>query len=698
MQWILTSPAWSFLLVAVIAAGITFLFYKNSSKNFEIARPWIALMAFLRWAALSLLGLLLLNPLIKKVSNEKIEPVIIAIQDRTASISAGMDKNQLHTFQENYQKTLAEISKKYKVREYDFGTEILDSLNKSRAFQEKGTDIDKALTQVAQRSNGQHIGAVILSSDGIYNQGINPIYNTSFAGIPIYTIALGDTSTQKDMRVQRLRLNDLVYIGDEVEVLADLGAEYLDGKTVNVQLQDSRGNILQQKELSIKDREWHQTQAFTFEPQSAGIFKYKIKTTIFEGERITTNNQQDFYIQVIDGRQKVLLLYDAPHPDIKFIRETLREMKNIEVDVEQIDQWNNVNEKVDLLILHGLPSVKNKVANNKLQQALQKNSSVWWIYSAGTDITAFDQMQSLAKLSNVLKVQNEVLPSFSSNYQKFYVSEASQKWLQEVPPLVAPYGQLELAPIAEICWKQKIGSVETSQPLLVTGEQNQKITAILLGEGIWRWPMQEYFKYGHQNYSQEWVERLVQYIADKSDHRSFRVRTNKTIYNESEWIYLDASIYNESAQMVNSEDVKIVVTSDESYQDEFIMDKTPNAYSYSLGKLPTGTYKIEASSKLGQQTLKSEYRFAVQAFDIETNQIKADFGLMNTIALQNNGKMLTYSEVENLKDLIFQDERIQPIFKESAKTKSLLDFKWLLALIICLLSIEWFLRKLFGRY
>ena len=698
MQWILSYPVWTIFATALLAAGLTFLLYKSSYKNFEVAKSWIGFMAFLRWTALFLIGLLLLNPLIKNTYNEKVSPIIISIQDQTASIPVGLDQSELKDYQHAYRQEISKLSKKFEVKEYGFETELLEIDADSNSFSGKGTDIDKALTQAAQRNISQHIGAVILSSDGIYNQGVSPIYNTSFAGIPIYTIALGDTTTQIDMRVQRLRYSDLVYLGDDMEVLVDLGADYLNGKSVSLKLEDSRGNVLKQQEIKITNREWNQTIPFIIEAQRAGIHRYKITTTVFQGERVTANNQQEFYIQVIDGRQKVLMLYDAPHPDIKFIQETLSEMKNIELHVSQIDKFKETQSDFDLLILHGLPAQRNKSANNLLQRLTKKANSVWWIYSTGTDISTFNQMQALVKISNTLKVKNEIFPSFVPDYQKFYVSDYSLKWLSEAPPLLSPYGQLELAPFAEICWRQKIGQVATSQALLATGEQNQQTTAVLLGEGIWRWPMQEFFKYGEKIRSREWVERLVQYISDKSDHRSFRIKTNKTIYNETEWIYIDASIYNETGQLVNTEDVKVVISDNEAYKNEIVLDRAQNGYTYNLGQLPKGTYQMEATSKLGTQSLKSEYRFAVQAFDIETNNIKADYSLMNTIALQHNAQMLHYTNVDQLSNMILQDGRLKPVFKEFVKTNSLIHLKWILALIVGLLAVEWFLRKFFGGY
>lgn len=698
MQWILTYPAWTITLVAVLAAAVTYFFYQSAAKRFEVSKIWIFLMAALRWSALFLLGLLLLNPLLKYVANEKIEPVILVLEDYSASIKSGMKPSDLSDYQKNLQSSIQQLSKSFKVQQYAFGTEILDSVDQLQPYNQSGTDIDKAIYQAAQRNTGQHIGAVILSSDGIYNHGMNPVYNTSFAGIPVFTVALGDTTRQTDIWIQRLRYNDLVYLGDEVQILADIAAENLSRQTVQVQLKTAGGQVLQQKSLQISGNEWNETVEFKLKAEQAGIHKYQVSVTQLSQEKTFSNNKQDFYVQVIDGRQKILLLYDAPHPDIRFIRDALGEMKNIEVKTEQIDLFQGKASDIDLLIVHGLPSLKNRNASQKLSGLIQQAHSVWWIVSTQTDLTGFNQMQNLVQFSAVQRTPNDVVPIYQSGYQKFFVSEESIQWLDKVPPLVAPYGQYQVAPNAEICWTQKLGSVKTSQPLLVTGELNNKKSAYLLGEGIWRWGMQEYFQYEQKSRSYEWVERLVQFIANKSDHRPFRIRTGKTIYNESEWISVEAALYNESAQMVNTSDVKVTLKSDGGYRSEFLMDKTQNAYTYNLGKLPAGAYVLEGTADFNNKRFRAEYRFAVQSFDVESSRTKADFGLMSTIALNHQGQMLHFSEVGKITDLVQNDERIRPVFKEISSTKSLIDIKLILLIALLCLAVEWFLRRFLGQY
>ncbi|HUH75036.1 MAG TPA: hypothetical protein VLZ75_11615 [Chitinophagales bacterium] len=697
MQWILTYPVWTVFLVVILAAGLTYLLYKNSFQKFEVNRLWIYLLAFLRFSAFSLIGLLLLNPLMKHVKNEKITPVILMLEDHSASIKEGMSLNDLSEYQTKRKQLQEKLSDKYTLHSYRFGLEINDTIVEN-IYTLQGTDIDKSLNQLAQKHIGQHIGAVILSSDGIYNQGSNPVYNTQFSGIPIYTIALGDTTSQTDAWIQRLRYNDIIYLGDELQVLVDVAAANFDQKTMKVELKNAAGQIIQTQNVLINSKEWNHTIDLKITTQNIGIQKFTVQISPLANEKSYQNNQQEFYIQVIDGRQKVVLLYDAPHPDLKLIKEAINQLKNIDLNVVQVNDLKAIPSDVDLWILHGLPSFNNANAANTLNKITASKAPIWWILSAQTNLNIFNQMQTAIQFQQVNRLPNETTPIYESGFQKFFVSDEGMKWLSQVPPLLVPYGQYQLSPSTEIIWKQKIGTVTTANPLLVAEENNGRISAILLGEGIWRWGMQEFLQYDSKSRTFEWIERLLQFLANKKDHRPFRIRTGKNIYHEGEWISLEGAIYNESAQMINTSDVKAVIKGNNNYSSEFLMDKTLHAYTYNIGKLPAGEYEVQASTTFNNKKLHSVYKFAVQKFDIESYKTKADFQLLNTIAMQHQGKMFTLKNMDGLFNEMENNHQIQPIIKEVSSSKSIIDYQLILLLIFSLLFIEWFLRRFFGQY
>src|SRR5690606_31697751 len=98
-----------------------YFLYRKSNEKFEIAPAWIILMSVLRWISLFSIGLLLLNPLLRYVSNEKVEPVILILEDHSASIPAGMKGDALNNYQDQFKEVKKQLSKQFKIQEYAFG-------------------------------------------------------------------------------------------------------------------------------------------------------------------------------------------------------------------------------------------------------------------------------------------------------------------------------------------------------------------------------------------------------------------------------------------------------------------------------------------------------------------------------------------------------------------------------------------------
>src|SRR5205823_6924548 len=106
------------------------------------------------------------------------------------------------------------------------------------------------------------------------------------------------------------------------------------------------------------------------------------------GEFSAQNNRQDVYIDVIDSKEKILLLALTPHPDIKAIRTILEKNQNYEVDVNILtgasvaeNPQPAANKVYDLIILHQLPD-NSGLSNPILQRLLAKNTPVLFVMGA----------------------------------------------------------------------------------------------------------------------------------------------------------------------------------------------------------------------------------------------------------------------------------------------------------------------------
>ena len=185
-------PIWMILfcfLLGAIYAGV--LYYKESKLD-TIAK-WLknSLLIF-RFLTVSIIAFLLLSPFIKTIFNKTEKPIIIFAQDNSNSLLIHQDSA---FYANNYLKELnalkEKLEKDYEVKSFTFGEKVKEE--GTIDFAEKTTNIAELFEAVETKFYNRNIGALILSSDGVYNEGFNPVYSAENTNYPIYIIALGDT-------------------------------------------------------------------------------------------------------------------------------------------------------------------------------------------------------------------------------------------------------------------------------------------------------------------------------------------------------------------------------------------------------------------------------------------------------------------------------------------------------------------------
>jgi hypothetical protein len=96
--------------------------------------------------------------------------------------------------------------------------------------------------------------------------------------------------------------------------------------------------------------------------------------------------------------------------------------------------------------------------------------------------------------------------------------------------------------------------------------------------------------------------------------------------------------------------------------------------------------------------LKERGEFSVSPLQFEVVNTIADHRLLYQFANDNNGTMVYPADMSSLPDLIKQKKEIVSVSYENKKLNDLINYKWILAIIIALLAAEWLLRKRAGTY
>ncbi|HMQ50048.1 MAG TPA: hypothetical protein PKA00_21815 [Saprospiraceae bacterium] len=691
-------PAWYILLC--LLAGLIYaavLYYKSSA--FREQSKWLNyLLGTFRFLTVSVLAFLLMAPLLKSLLTEVKKPVVVIAQDQSASVAAEMDEQEQERYQVAINALSEQLSRQYELKTYAFGSATREGIDFN--FVDPLSNLSDALRTINDLYSNQNLGAVILASDGIYNEGSNPLYLNAQLEAPVYTIALGDTTPKKELLIKRVFHNEIAYLGDKFSIQLDIAAQNAAGNSsrLNVyKIEGGNSQLMQQIPFNISSNDFFQTQEIVLDANKAGVQRFRVSLNEIPGEASAANNSKDIFIDVLDARQKILLLANSPHPDITAIRQALSDNKNYEVTTAFADKSNFNLAEYDLVILHQLPSKTNDISG-VLNTLNNQQIAHFFIVGTQTNLSRLSQLQPLVSIRSGGESTNEVQAQVAADFGYFKLSDNLAKEISRFAPLTAPFGEFSLSGEGQALFYQRIGKVDTRYPLLVMGERSGTKIGVLCGEGLWKWRLFDYLQHQNHDIFNELIDKSVQYLSLKEDKRRFRVSLAKNIFNENENIQLDAELYNESFELVNEPDVLVVISDSDGKDYNFTFTRSGNAYNLNAGILPVGDYTFRASVNYNGQELSYNGQFSVQPIQLELYETTADHNLLQLLSEKYGGQMVYPEAVASLASLLEEKGTVKPVIYQTSKTRPLINLKGLFFLMLLLLSGEWFLRRYFGAY
>ena len=649
-----------------------------------------------RAIAVFILSFLLLAPLVRSVAYNPQKPLVLIAQDNSESVKLfGLTPSpspKESDFIEGLSKLKQQLGDQYDVREFNFSQDIKDSL--STKFDGKQTNISSAIHQLNERFVNQNIGALILATDGLYNQGSDPRYEAKDLKTSIYTIALGDTIAKRDLLIGNVNYNKTAYLGNDfvIEVLA----EAYQAKGENIRLTVAEGNkqLFTQTSVVTSDN-FRKIIPVKLNADKKGTRKFTINIAPVKNEVSVQNNTETIYIDVLDARQKILLLYNSPHPDISVIKQSMESNRNYEVKTSLLSDLPQLKlNDYSLVILYQAASG----SSGALQSFITKSKvPVWYMAGAQTDLPQLNAEQKLVQINSGRGDMQEVFAQQVTEFSLFTLSDSTRKKLSQLPPLLAPFGNYSTNGAGQVLFKQKIGEVPTPYPLLSFSDENGRRIAVLTGEGLWRWALAEYNAYGNHSALEELLGQSVQYLTANTNRQRFRVYTAKNVFDEGENVILNAELYNDALELVNTPDIRIELKSRAGKNYSFLFTRNGQSYQLDAGALPVEEYSYSATTKLGNQAFTATGQLTIKPLNLETRQSAADHRLLYDLSKQSGGQMLQPSQISQLADLIRKNENIKTVVYEDKHYSDLVDSKWIFVLILALLSTEWFIRKREGE-
>ncbi len=650
--------------------------YKSKQKG---SLRWV--FGILRFVTLFSILLLIINPKFKSETYTIEKPKLPVLIDNSASIGELGQKGNVSSFLQKLEEN-SELNDKFDVSYYSFGNDFRE--NDSLSFDEKNTNISKALTSTNELFKNQTAPTIIIT-DG--NQTLGSDYEFSSATFKnqIYPIILGDSITYTDLKIEQLNSNRYTFLKNQFPVEVILS--YSGTNPVNSEFVVTQGTaIVYRSNVSFSENETSKTLNFTLPANAVGLQKYTAQILALSDEKNKTNNSKQFAVEVIDQATNVLVVSKITHPDLGALKKAITTNERRTVTFKKPEEATNVLNDFQLIILYQ----PDRSFASVFAEIEKLNKNTWIISGLQTDWYFLNGAQDNFN-KEASNQSDDVQAELNSNYGTFAVDDIG---FNNFPPLHTEFGALTISVPNEVMLEQTVSGLANGNPLLATMEINGKRDAIWDGEGFWRWRARSFLETESFQGFDDFIGNLVQYLASNKRRSRLEV-SSETFYYNNNPIKISAQYFDKNYIFDNRASLNITVKNTETEkQIVFPMLLRNNYFEVDLNNLPAGEYNYTVS--VSNEAVSSSGNFTILDFNVEQQFLNADVSKLRRVAQNTNGMAYFSTQSDSLINMLVANTNYQNIERSEQKVVPLIDWKYLLALIILALAAEWFIRKYNG--
>lgn len=675
----MTTQTLLYIILAGIVALLLALFqygYKskgNSKKN--------AFFAFLRFLSIFGVLLLLVNPKFEQVKIYTEKPNLVVAVDNSSSIKHLKQEQGVEALVESIKENKS-LKEKFNVNFFSFGKGL--NATDSLSFDERQTNIDKTFKELSQIYKNT-ISPTLLITDGNQTYGNDYEFSAKKHKQATYPIILGDTTRYVDLKLQQLNVNKYAYLKNKFPVEAIL--VYNGEEAVSTQFIVTSGSArLHSQRIAFTKDENSKVVNFTLPANRVGVQGYKATLVPIDTEKNKTNNSKNFAVEVIDQKTKVAVVSSFLHPDLGVFKKSIESNEQRAVSFLKPNEIISQIDDFQLVVLYQ-PSNSFKQLMGVLDA---KNKNRFVVSGTKTD-WRFLNAEAKSYAQDITSQTEDYQAISNSSYGTFILEDLN---FESFPPLSSSFGAPDFKIPYETLLYKKLGNIETEEPLLATFETNGRREAILFGENIWKWRLQSHINTQSFNGFDNFMGKLVQYLA--SNKRKNRLNIEyESFYQGNANVVIKAQFFNKNYEFDAKESLNVVVKDKETKETKtfpFILKN--NNYQVDLSSLPAAEYTFTV--KASRENISKSGQFKILEYNVEQQFLNANVTKLQQLATNSNGTSYFVANYDGVFNDLLNDERYLPIQKSSKNIVPLIDWKYLLFLIVLTLAIEWFLRKYNG--
>ena len=730
------------ILVALLLGVFIYLIYIR--PQLRVPKPVTFLLALFRTTLIALIVFMLLRPVVVVSSViPRNSYVAVAIDDSlsmklkdTPGRSTRLDsvKQALLAPQSSGSGSfIARLEEKFKTNLYGFSGELVSLRDGNDLYGEgRNTDLAGALDEIAKRSSGMPLSAIVIASDGASNVPRDltaTLRELRARDVPVFTLGIGETSRPLDSELVRMNLPRRVLVGSRVNIEAFVSLSGYGASKVLMGVRED-GRAIKTEEFNLRGND---TQAVNLEitPSTPGFRRYTVEITPLDGEVTIENNKQEALVEVIDGPMRVLYVEGEPRWELGKIRESLQlNEKNVTlVSLQRTGENKFYRQGIanQQELASGFPKTEEELfayqglvlgsVEASFFTADQLRNIDTFVARRGGGLLALGGRLAFdggkykgTPVADLLPLAldgraTDVAEAFAPVYkpQLTGVGQAhpitrlnedralSQKTWNELPPISISEALKTIKPGATVLLEAKrMGTSSPAVPLLAQQRYGRGQTLAFTATDTWRWRMR---MDSQSNAHETFWRQMLRYLVSSSPMQT-EVGAEQGVYVMDDSVRIVADIRDKHYNAVNDARATVRVTKPSGaavdvplkfttindaniYGGEFKADEL-GQHSIELTATSTSIGPVSAKSSVLVSDLSREFYSAAQNND-----------LLKRIAAETGGKYYQLSDVQTLLD----DLTYRRTAYSERVTKDLWDMPINFLLIIGLLSAEWFLRK-----
>ncbi|MCC8360284.1 VWA domain-containing protein [Salinimicrobium sediminilitoris] len=668
-----------FLLIGAfllsLALALFQYFYKAKGR-----RSKNVIFATLRFLVIFALLLLLINPKINRTEYYNEKPNLVLAVDNSGSIrefGAGEEVQTLVT----QLTTDPELQENFEIETFSFGRDLKPA--DSYDFKDPQTNLPAVFNDLSTLYEGR-VAPVVLISDGNQTLGEEFTFAAQRLSQPVLPVVVGDTVRYQDLSISRINVNKYAFLNNRFPV--EIMLNYSGDTSVATRLEIRKGNtVVHSQQLSFSSEDNAEVVRVELPANAVGVQNFEVRVRELPGEKNIVNNTREFAMEVIDERTKVLIAYSFLHPDLGAFKKAIESNQQREVELKPIPEVSDL-EEYQLVMLYQ-PDARFR---SVMEQLYAQNRNYFLITGPKTDWRFLNQQQELFQ-QEITNQPEEYFPVWNENFKAFQTEEIG---FSDFPPLEGNFGNLNAPGALDVLLYREVQGVETTMPLLGVTTAGESKIGFLFGADIWRWRGMSFRETGSFEKFDDLIGKFVHFLASGSRQDRLVVK-HEPLYNESEEIIIRADYFDQSYEFDRRAALELRVKNKETGEQRqipFLLND--RSFEVDLSSLSGGDYDFTV--KVEGENLSRSGSFRILDFDVEKQFARANLEGLRNIAQLQGQNLYFLNDFERLKSELLSADSYPTIQKSRKNDVSLIDWKYLLGIIVLALSAEWFFRKYFG--